>query len=67
MLPDKGLYLDSNELRQPKGTWRDARNILRGRKKGSFTSDLGTVATATGYPLQLLNLLELQYFRMVLM
>lgn len=50
MLPDKGLYLDSNEFKQPKGTWRDAKNILRGRKKGAFTSDLGTAATATGYP-----------------
>ena len=50
MLPDKGLYQDSNEFNQPKGTWIDARNILKDKKKRAITSDLGTVVTATGYP-----------------
>ncbi len=50
MIPNKGLYLDSNPIDQPAGTWRSARNLLKSKVKGAFTSDEGTQLTGTGYP-----------------
>lgn len=53
MLPDKGLYLDCNEINQPKGTWRDAKNILTNKKKAAITSNEGTNITADNFPFSL--------------
>jgi hypothetical protein len=50
MVPNKGLYLDTNPIDQPEGTWRDARNLLVSKKKGAMTSDAGTKLTGTGFP-----------------
>ncbi len=51
MVPNKGLFLDCDPIDQPKGTWRDARNIMYDFKKGLLTSDIGTAPIiALEYP-----------------
>jgi hypothetical protein len=50
MVPNKGLYLDSKEIDQPEGTWRDAKNLLLNEKAGAYSVEPGTDLTATNYP-----------------
>lgn len=50
MVPNKGLYLDSNPIDQPQGTWRDARNVLINEKRGAYSPEQGSDLTATDFP-----------------
>lgn len=50
MLPNKGLYKDSQPLNQPQGTWAGARNLLYTRVKGAFTNEDGNKIHASNYP-----------------
>jgi len=53
MIPNKGLYLDTNKINQPPGTWSGARNILVNQKKQAITNEGGADITATNFPFTL--------------
>lgn len=46
-----GLHLDSRPINQPKGTWSDARNVVKSRTPGATVNEPGNIEVATNYPI----------------